>query len=68
MAPTSALIAAMSLAVILLGGGCANDSPAPGEGCVSVGGVCTSAVCVGGSLPYACPGSQSCCTPGPDGG
>jgi hypothetical protein len=68
MTLSSAHLAAILLAALLLGtGGCANDSPAPGEGCVSVGGVCRSGVC-GESVPYPCPGNESCCIPSADAG
>ena len=60
-------VTAILLATLLHATGCANNSPAPGEGCTSVGGVCTSGVC-GGSLPYPCPGNESCCEPPPDAG
>jgi hypothetical protein len=53
--------------LLSLAAGCENDSPGPGEACDSVGGVCTTGAC-GESLPYPCPGNQSCCVPLPEGG
>jgi hypothetical protein len=51
----------------VMAAGCDNNSPSPGQGCASVGGVCASGVCSGESLPYPCPANESCCTPTGDG-
>jgi hypothetical protein len=52
------------LAAVLGCEGCENGSPPAGEACAASGGICSTTEC-GASLPYPCPGKQSCCEPPP---
>lgn len=55
-----ALAAALSCAAAA----CDDGSADPGAACVEADGVCSgSDVVCGASLPYPCPGTETCCIP-----
>ncbi len=58
-------IVVVAFTVLASSAGCENNSPAPGEACSSVGGVCVSSTtgCSTESLPYPCASGEVCCGP-----
>lgn len=57
-------IAALALPATLVCAGCEDGTADPGAACVQSGGVCSgSDVVCGESLPYPCPGKETCCVP-----
>ena len=62
--PPLSVAAAVLAAVLALVAGCEDSAPPAGEACTAGGGKCSVAAC-GESLPYPCPGTETCCRPPP---
>lgn len=62
--PLRSTIVTLLFTVLIGVAACQNGSPGPGENCVGSGGECVdqNAAC-GESLPWPCPGDQTCCVP-----
>ena len=57
-------MATLVLPGLLLCAGCEDGTANAGEACVESSGVCTgSGVTCRESLPYPCPGQETCCIP-----
>ena len=61
-------LAFLASVLVVFAGGCTSGSAPIGQECTESGGVCTTAECEEGSLPYPCNGSAQCCVAPEDGG